>query len=84
MPSDQLRGRVSLAIYRHMEFNDLVARDPAHYAEIALSLGMDLDRRRAVEARLERECDKIFDDPTFLDAAEAFLLNARPPLQSAR
>ena len=84
LPSDQLRGRVSLAIYRHMEFNDLVARDPAHYAEIALSLGMDLDRRRAVEARLERECDKIFDDPTFLDAAEAFLLNARPPLQSAR
>ena len=84
LPSDQLRGRVSLAIYRQMEFNDLVARDPAHYAEIALSLGLDLDRRRAVEARLERECDKIFDDPTFLDAAEAFFLNTRPPMQSAR
>ena len=47
-------------------FNDLVARDPPQLRPNRSITWPDLDRRRAVEARLERECDNIFDDPTFL------------------
>lgn len=82
LPSDHLRGRVSLAIYRHMGFDALVARDPEHYAEIALSLGLNSDLRAEVETCLAAESNRVFDDPAFLDAAEEFLLNATPPSQS--
>ncbi len=79
LPSDQLRGRVSLAILRHMDFEDLVACDKNHYAQIALSLGLDHAKRTIVEQRLAVGCDRIFDDQTFLDAAETFLMGATAP-----
>ena len=60
-------------------FEDLVARDKNHYAQIALSLGLDHAKRTIVEQRLAVGCDRIFDDQTFLDAAETFLMEATAP-----
>jgi len=56
---------------------DILAADtPESYARIAVRLGQDKDFRRAVDARLAAAGDLIFDDPVFLDDAEAFLMSA--------
>ncbi len=78
LPGDYLRGRLSLAIYRHMRVMDCVAQDAADFARIALCLGTDSAFRREIEARIAAGADAIFDDPVFLAEAQTFLLAAQP------
>ena len=78
LPGDYLRGRVSLAIYRHMEMLDCVATDPSDFARIALRLGTEPEFRQAIEKQIETSSEKIFDDPIFLRDAQDFLLTVQP------
>lgn len=79
LPGNFLRGRLSLAIYRHLEITDCVAADPADYAQIAVRLGTDKAFRKRVADRIEAGATRIFDDPVFLAEAGDFLLGVRPP-----
>lgn len=79
LPGDYLRGRLSLAIYRHMGMTDCVAADAAGYARIAVRLGTDAAFRSEIETRIAERADTIFDDPVFLKDAGDFLMTARPP-----
>jgi len=47
-PGPNLRGRITYALYRQMGIDDCLARDPAHYVEIALRLGRDPAERARV------------------------------------
>jgi protein O-GlcNAc transferase len=78
LPGDFLRGRLSLAIYRHMEMIDCVAADADDYARIALRLGTEAEFRASVETRIADRADTIFDDPVFLAEARRFLLTVKP------
>lgn len=78
LPGRYLRGRLSLAIYHHMGMMDCVARDVSHYAEIAVKLGTEETFRRQVAEKIAAADGVIFDDPVFLEDAQAFLLNAEP------
>jgi protein O-GlcNAc transferase len=62
LPSPYLRGRLTLAMYRRMEFMDLVAKDADDYVRIALSLGLDRDRRAAVERTIAERSPILFED----------------------
>lgn len=79
LPGAFLRGRLSLAIYRHLGVMDCVAADADDYVRIAVRLGTDAAWRAGVEGRIAANLDRIFDDPVFLREAEAFLMTAEPP-----
>jgi protein O-GlcNAc transferase len=78
LPGRYLRGRVSLGIYRGMGMEELVARDAADYAEIAVRLGRDAEFGAEVKQKIAETCDVIFEDPVFLDDAERFLMTSAP------
>lgn len=78
LPGDYLRGRVSLAIYRHMDMEELIAQDVADYASIAVRLGRDPAYRQQIEHKAAANCAAIFEDPVFLRDAEEFLMSAVP------
>ncbi len=73
-----LRGRLTLAIYRRMGIDELVATDAEDYVRIAVRLGTDPEWRRRVQATIAERADEIFDDPMFLAEAERFLIEAKP------
>lgn len=62
LPSPYLRGRLTLAMYRRMEFADLVAKDEDDYVRIALSLGLDRDRRDSVRRIIDERSPVLFED----------------------
>ncbi|MCC6469557.1 MAG: tetratricopeptide repeat protein [Alphaproteobacteria bacterium] len=74
LPSPYLRGRLTLAMYRRMGFTDLVAKDDADYARIALSLGCDADRRAAARAAIRERAPVLFADRGAIRAQEELLL----------
>ncbi len=78
LPGDYLHGRLSLAIYRHMEMLDCVVKDPGDFARIALRLGTEPEFRQTIEKQIESSSDNIFDDPSFLRDAQDFLLTVEP------
>lgn len=74
LPSPYLRGRLTLAMYRRMEFTELVARDEADYVRIALELGRDRDRRAAARAAIAERAPVLFADRGAIRAQEELLL----------
>ena len=78
LPGDYLHGRLSLAIYRHMEMLDCVVKDPGDFARIALRLGTEPEFRQTIEKQIESSSDNIFDDPIFLCDARDSLLTVEP------
>ncbi len=79
LPGKYLRGRVTLAIYRRMGVEDCGARDVGDSVRIALRLGTDREWAAKVRRRIEAGCERIFDDPVFLEEAERFLMTVEPP-----
>jgi len=62
-PGKMLRGRITLAQYRKMDFEDLIARDPAHYVELALRLAKDRDFHQAMHEKVLARCGVLFENP---------------------
>lgn len=79
LPGAYLRGRLTLAIYRRMGIDELVAKDAADYVRISVRLGTDPGWRRRLRATIAARADAIFDDPEFLADAERFLTEVAPP-----
>ena len=52
LPGPFERGRFAMSIYRQMNYTDLVASNPAHFVDIAISLGTDPQKRTAAAADL--------------------------------
>lgn len=62
LPGDSLRGRGTLAHYRHMGLTDCIADSPRRYVDIAVRLGTDPVERARISAEI-RECSGVlFDD----------------------
>jgi protein O-GlcNAc transferase len=62
LPGKYLRGRGTLAHYRHMGFTDCVADSPQSYVDIAVRLGIDRDFHRRITAMIRERCHVLFDD----------------------
>lgn len=62
LPGDCMRGRVTYAMYRRMDFEDLIARDTADYIRLAVELGTNGALRNEARGRIRAVSDALFDD----------------------
>ena len=76
LPSDQLRGRLTLACCRRMEIDELVAADARDFAAKAVRLGTDRDYRAAVEARIAARSGALFEDGAMVSHLSDLLVDA--------
>ena len=61
-PSPLLRGAFTGGLYRRMDLTDLIARDPDHYVELAVSVGTDPALRQHWRDALRHHNGAIFHD----------------------
>jgi predicted O-linked N-acetylglucosamine transferase (SPINDLY family) len=62
LPGKYLRGRGTLALYRHMGFVDCVADTPERYVDVAVRLGTDPEFHRRMSALIRERSHVLFDD----------------------
>ncbi|WP_192499115.1 tetratricopeptide repeat protein [Skermanella pratensis] len=75
-PGAFMRGRHTYGFYRLMGLDDCVARDHAHYVELALDLAREPDRRTHVIRRVLDRVPVLFDDTESVRAIENAILRA--------
>ena len=68
LPAFQLRGKLTLGLYKEMGLDCCVARSPEEFVEIAVRLAQEPDYRRGVSGQIAARCERLFDRP---DAALA-------------
>jgi len=61
-PSPFLRCRLTLAMYRQMDFMDLVATSAAEYVEKAVRIATDAEYREHVRQAIRERADVLYDD----------------------
>lgn len=72
LPSDFLRARLTLAMYRQMEYNELVVDSNRQYTDLAVKLGTDADYRRSVRQTILQRNSVLFEDRAIVRDFEAF------------
>ena len=73
LPSQYLRGRVALALYRKMGLADCVANTFSEYVDIAVNLGTHVDFREQIRERILESCDCLFEEVEAVEEIERFL-----------
>lgn len=73
LPGEYVRGRPTLGCLRKMGVQDCVARDPAHYIELAVRFANDRALREAVGERIAGAAAGLFADPAAPRELAAFL-----------
>lgn len=68
LPAFQLRGKLTLGLYKEMGLDCCVARSPEEFVEIAVRLAREPDHRHRVSGQIAARCERLFDRP---DAALA-------------
>jgi protein O-GlcNAc transferase len=76
LPSQFLRGRITYALYRQMDFDELIAERTRDYVQLALELGTNSDRRELARQRILEKGDLIFNDRQIMRNFEEFLIAA--------
>src|SRR5262249_23283253 len=76
LPSPFLRGRITLALYRHMGILDCVADDEQDYIARAVRLGTDADYRQAMRRRIRDASAVLFENPNSVKDLENFFRHA--------
>ena len=62
LPSPLLRGNFTSGLYRRMDLTGLIARDPDHYVDLAVSIATDPALREHWRAALQQRNGAIFHD----------------------
>ncbi|MBY0431042.1 MAG: tetratricopeptide repeat protein [Rhodospirillales bacterium] len=73
LPGGLMRGRHSAAILAQIGLEETVARDLNHYVALAVELGTDAGRRRALGAEIATRAGRIYADTRPLRALEEVL-----------
>lgn len=76
LPGDYLRSRISLALYKKMDFPDCVVQTPDQYVDLAVRLGTDAEFRRATSDGILGKADVLFDNRQAVRDLEEFFLAA--------
>lgn len=61
-PGEFMRGRVTAGLYAMMGVPDLIARDHAHYVELAFRVTRDEAFNRDVRGRISKNCGALFEN----------------------
>ena len=73
LPGEFLRSRITQALYRKMNFSDLIASTPQQYIDTAVRLGTDRVERDRVSSQILKACSVLFDDPQEVRGLETWL-----------
>jgi len=73
LPGGLMRARHSVAIYRAMQYTELIALDEAHYVELAVRLGEDHAWREQQRARIAVSKFRVINDRAPSEALAACL-----------
>lgn len=73
LPGRWIRGRGTLAHYRHMEIEDCIAASPEAYVDIAVRLGTDRPWREMIAERIRERSDAVLEDDGCVRAFADFL-----------
>ena len=76
LPGEFMRGRFTMGLYRHMGLDDLIARSPRAYVEMAVRLGTDATERARQEARLQERSHHLFNNTETIDTHHLFFEQA--------
>lgn len=76
LPTGLQRGRVTQAMYRAMGIEGCIAADADQYAELAVGIGANADRRRALHALIRERNHLLFEDRRAISEFERFFLTA--------
>ncbi len=74
-PSEFMRGRLTLALYRQMGLPNLVAKNANEYIGHAVRLGTDAHYREDMHRRLRETSGVLFDDVAVVRELEQFFLS---------
>jgi predicted O-linked N-acetylglucosamine transferase (SPINDLY family) len=72
LPTDYNIGRYTLACYRKMGFEPLIASSPAHYGELAARLANDPGFRKTALESIQERSNVLFDDQSAIREHEDF------------
>jgi uncharacterized protein (TIGR03032 family) len=75
-PSPHLRGRIPLAMYRKMGWNDCVVDSAAEYVARAVRLATDREYGQAIRAKISATSPVLFEDPEEVRGLERFFCKA--------
>lgn len=73
LPSDFLRARITLAMYRQMGMSDCVVQTPDQYVDLAVRLGTDPEYRRSIHEKILSACPVLFEDRRAIQQYSDFL-----------
>jgi protein O-GlcNAc transferase len=73
MPGNLMRGRHSAAILAMLGLPELVADTPDAFIDLAVGLGRDPARRKALAARIARDKHRLYRDQAAIDGLAAYL-----------
>ena len=73
LPGEFLRSRITQALYRKMNFTDLIASTPQQYIDTTVRLGTDRVKRDRVSSQILKVCSVLFDDPQEVRGLETWL-----------
>lgn len=79
LPGDQLRNRITWALYAKAGYTEPAVDSEEEYVEQAVRLGTDPDHRRTVGERILESCAALYEDPAEVADLEAFLEQAARP-----
>jgi protein O-GlcNAc transferase len=72
MPGEFMRGRHSYAILTQLGVTETIAHDKAAYVDLAVRLGVDVEWRKSVVARMGEQSARLYGDTSCVRALEAF------------
>jgi len=76
LPTEFQRGRHTAGMYRRLQIDEAVARDADDYVRIAVSLGREPERRKALSDTIRERADALFEDAQAVREFERFFREA--------
>ena len=84
LPGEFMRGRVTSACFERIGISDLIARDAASYADIAIRVANDPARRAILSEKILQRCAILYDDREVVRELEDFFIEAYAAKSSFR
>jgi tetratricopeptide (TPR) repeat protein len=84
LPSQFLRGRVTLAMYKKMGVLECVAADAQGYVDMAVKLGTEAGYRHSMQAKILEACPVLFEDVLAVRELERFCIEAVSQARSSQ
>ncbi len=73
LPTAYLRTRTTCTFYHWMGIEDLIAKSPEEYIDLALKLGKDKEFQKTMRSKILECCDTIFDNAAVADDLVAWI-----------